>query len=387
MTTTYNVNIAGSLTNNNGILSGFSGSNYASFARPTFNNTFEIGAKVTTGSNVSDLQIVYCPDTDQHGVRFEISGGKFGLLAGANGVWINTSSYTGGSVSANTPYFLKASYNGSTYKLEVSTDNVNYSTVVSYNSSIKVTNGFTNYLLGTFLDHNLGIFGGTIDLNYCYIKIDDNLVWEGSTVTPEPTGTTPKIGSNDISKIYLGSEEISKIYLGDNVVYENQDGGSGGITFEEDNTFTNSLGLPTAFDGYSPLNLPQNLQMPVNLVTYNQSTLDFESVEIVKTVCIPQWCDMNSLEPQSNVIYYTPVFIEVNNTDYVNADYAFGGPFSSKEDVLTALDNGLNPIYRSPELIYHRENCAFILKFTYDLEANLRFNLQNAYLTSEAQYS
>ena len=29
-----------------------------------------------------------------------------------------------------------------------------------------------------------------------------------------------KIGSNDISKIYLGSEEISKIYLGSNIVYE-----------------------------------------------------------------------------------------------------------------------------------------------------------------------
>lgn len=29
-----------------------------------------------------------------------------------------------------------------------------------------------------------------------------------------------KIGSDDISKIYLGSEEISKIYLGSELVYE-----------------------------------------------------------------------------------------------------------------------------------------------------------------------
>ena len=39
--------------------------------------------------------------------------------------------------------------------------------------------------------------------------------------TSQPTSTpTPKIGSSDISKIYLGTQEVQKIYLGSELVYE-----------------------------------------------------------------------------------------------------------------------------------------------------------------------
>lgn len=48
-----------------------------------------------------------------------------------------------------------------------------------------------------------------------YARFSDFSYTESST----PSAPIPKIGSNDISKIYLGSEEISKIYLGSEVIY------------------------------------------------------------------------------------------------------------------------------------------------------------------------
>ena len=49
--------------------------------------------------------------------------------------------------------------------------------------------------------------------------INGNQIIPASQPTPAPI---PKVGSNDISKVYLGSEEISKIYLGTSTIYEKQ---------------------------------------------------------------------------------------------------------------------------------------------------------------------
>lgn len=200
----YNVTEAGNLTKNKGVLSGFSASNYVSFSRPTFDYTFEVGAKITTGNSVSGLQIIYSPDTDQEGVRLEVNDGHFGLLCGSNGTWINTSSYTGGTALPNTDYYLKANFNGTDYKLDVSTNGISYNTVVSYNSSSLVTNIFSNYFIGTYLDHNVGIFQGDIDLNDCYIKINNQLVWQG-VIESTVSDYDYSVGDNTVKLVKEGN--------------------------------------------------------------------------------------------------------------------------------------------------------------------------------------
>ena len=183
MTVHYNVNITGSLTNTDGVLSGFSSSNYATITTPiTFGTTWEIGTKVHTGNSVSGLQIILCPDSDQEGARIEFTDGVWGLLCGNNGVWVNTNNYQGGTVAANTTYWLKAMCDGAgNYSLKVSTDGITYTTAVNYYSGYNVTSDFTSYIVGIYSDLSQGIYGGSIDLNECYIKVNGQYIWRGAT--------------------------------------------------------------------------------------------------------------------------------------------------------------------------------------------------------------
>lgn len=185
MAKTYNINTFGTLTNTDGVLSNFSTTNYATINKTiTFDNSFELNFKVTTSSDVSNLQIICCPDVDQEGVRLDISGGKFGFLCGKNGTWFNLENFQGGTVQANTTYWIRASYNGNNaYKLEVSTDNSIYSTVISFTSTNKVTSNFTNYIIGIYSSFTLGVFNGSIDLNDSNININGIRTWRGVSVS------------------------------------------------------------------------------------------------------------------------------------------------------------------------------------------------------------
>ena len=201
-TVTSNINKVGSLTDNNGILSGFSTSNYAKFPtnfQPS-SNTWEMVWKITTGSNVSSTtaqQIcVFSKGTTndtRYASRILIQGGKFRFTITYNGTAWDIPSADGDpgvgtySVQTNTTYWLKWEYTGSAYKLSYSLDGITYTQDINVASTTPVYNSPAFCAIGIWNNGSyLEPFLGSIDLNESYINIDGTRWWTGTT----PTGFT-----------------------------------------------------------------------------------------------------------------------------------------------------------------------------------------------------
>ena len=187
MTTQYNVVTYGNLTNNNGVLSGFSGSNYATIPL-SFNpvqRPFEVVFKFagTNGViwNVGDLT------TPRGHIDFEIYQSKLYAEAAANStlIWSIDGVTT---LSPNTNYWVKLAYNGvDTYSLYLSTDGTTWNTEGTVTSSAFLADGSTEYNLIGVQAENRGVitypFDGSINLNESYINIDNIRWWQGVTST------------------------------------------------------------------------------------------------------------------------------------------------------------------------------------------------------------
>lgn len=187
MTTQYNVVTYGDLINTNGVLSGFSGSNYATIPL-NFNpvqRPFEVVFKFagTNGViwNVGDLT------TPRGHIEFEIYQSKLYAEAAANTalIWSIDGVTT---LSPNTNYWVKLAYNGvDTYSLYLSADGITWNTEGTATSSAFLADGSTEYNLIGVQAENGGVitypFDGSIDLNESYISIDNVRWWQGVTST------------------------------------------------------------------------------------------------------------------------------------------------------------------------------------------------------------
>ena len=181
----YNIAKVGSITNNNGILSGFSASNYAQLPNSFVHNSqpWEIQFKVTTGSNVN-TQGCICEQlfngSKYTGLTLYIQSGTFRMRGGngsSNIVDID-SSY---SIKANTTYWFKAEFTGSKYNFYASTDGTSWTQVTSVSSNSILTDNYSmnigrrNYSAGSYP------WLGEIDLNESYIKVNGEYFWQGVT--------------------------------------------------------------------------------------------------------------------------------------------------------------------------------------------------------------
>lgn len=186
MTTTYNVNIVGNLTNNNGILSNFSTGNYAKL--PTnfnpSNNSWEIVFKFTTGNNFSsEVCIVSQTDTSWNGLKLDIDSGHLWFA-------VNFTDNTSGSITSNTilntntTYYVKIIYNTTNYRMFISTDGINF-TLDETLASSKVISIPDDFTIGWMKCAPSRYFNGSIDLNGSYIKINNMLWWQGVTSTSQ----------------------------------------------------------------------------------------------------------------------------------------------------------------------------------------------------------
>ena len=188
----YNITTVGTLTNNNGVLSGFSTSKYAT-APVTFSpssNSWEIGVKVTTGSTLSGTNTIFEQTANQFfGIRLcrsSDSGVLFLDIAtssSSNHVMFGTT-----VLQTNTSYWIKCTYDGTAYKMFLSLDGETYTQEMSTTLGPKI-DASTPFYIGYY--HNPAdaarVWPGSIDLNYFYIKIADELVWQGVTTTyPNP---------------------------------------------------------------------------------------------------------------------------------------------------------------------------------------------------------
>lgn len=183
-----NINIVGSLIDNDGVLSGFSSTSWAvlpeSFT-PSTNNwaitvKFKTGTIGTAQNIVNSSSIAYQP--------FDIHIDSNGNIS-SGGFVSNTSTMlyliTGTTVLiANTDYYVQLEYNSSAgYTLKLSTDGVTFTTEGTSAVTTPI-NGGNNIALGA--DFAAGgvyygeAFTGSIDLNESYINIDGTRWWTGT---------------------------------------------------------------------------------------------------------------------------------------------------------------------------------------------------------------
>ena len=171
----WGASIIGSLTNNNGVLSGFSPSNYA-VPNLTFypgSSTWEMNFKVTTSSSLSNEQEVI--SDGYNALELEIVNSRWALeINGDTTATIGTH-----AVLPSTTYYLRLKYTGSAYTLEYSTDGSNYTLDVTYSSSTPYHgDGYLSFGYDVNIGGNQWL--GSIDLNGCNISVGSNLWWQGS---------------------------------------------------------------------------------------------------------------------------------------------------------------------------------------------------------------
>jgi hypothetical protein len=189
----------GDVIENQGVVSGFSSSNYLKFPnlfKPE-NQNWEIVFKIkTTKDIISGQQILFAfgkgnTSETRYATRVYINNStKLGISVTYDGTsWdINTDSGTEGSVgltelSLDTVYYIKFTYDGNSYKLDYSTDNINYINECNVISSTPMCNDCTECTIGAWISTTpTNPFLGEIDFNESYIKIGGEIWWKGLTI-------------------------------------------------------------------------------------------------------------------------------------------------------------------------------------------------------------
>lgn len=174
-----NATVVGSPTINNGVVSGFSDSNYLlTPSKPNSVSSFEMVFKIRASdiTTNSENAIIGQQTTNRYTPQLAIDGQKFWF-----GVSTNGSSWTtvkGGTPEVNKDYWVKATWNGSQIELLVSENGSEYISLGTTTVS-KVT---WSELLRIGDDASTtDYFKGSIDLAQSYIKINNKDWWKGGT--------------------------------------------------------------------------------------------------------------------------------------------------------------------------------------------------------------
>lgn len=180
--------VIGSPTISNGIVSGFSASDYLQFWSSSFPQagmkTYESFVKFTTGSDVNTPQglwgsVNYAGAAWGFQIAYGRLGGAYRYIKQSDG----TAAYLSPNISdvtltANTTYYSKylLDMEAGTLTIGISTDGTNFTentaTATDYASPQKTT-----WYLGMGLMNNSGYFRGSIDLNASYVKINGKLLY------------------------------------------------------------------------------------------------------------------------------------------------------------------------------------------------------------------
>lgn len=201
-----NGNIVGTLTNNNGVISNFSANNYFTpdITNFTTANPWEIDLKVITSNDVSTRGQLFqykkgLTTETRFGINIQISDSHFQFDISYTGTAYDIDGNTAAgtyTVLPNTTYWIRQGWTGTEYYLEYSTDGINYSKDISIQSSTPTLNGLKYPVIGCYVrqpwSSNTYSFSGSIDLNECYIKINNELGWEGISYPNTTTYNTFK---------------------------------------------------------------------------------------------------------------------------------------------------------------------------------------------------
>ena len=160
----------------NGVVGSFTSANYVTVPEvlPSEITSSEYVFKITTGSSVTSPtnQVISGHKSPNTG-HIVIRDSKFQLFTGS---W-NAAGVT--TVLPNTDYFVKSVFDGSSWTLYSSTDGIDWIQEVTWSTTTNYVD--TNVYIGRDYDTTGEYFKGTIDLSQSYIKINDEIWWQGGT--------------------------------------------------------------------------------------------------------------------------------------------------------------------------------------------------------------
>jgi hypothetical protein len=181
------INVIGTLTEADGVYSGFSTANYLETTTSPINTNrgeWEYMVKFTTGSDVSTSQrIVHAlpAATTRYGTGVYVKSGKMDYLISFNGSSWGIDVDGTHTLSPNTTYWVRFSYKNQKYLGEISTDGV------TFEEDYVVSNANTLYPSLPVLRFGVSYstkyeapFLGSIDLKECYFKAGDKFLWNYS---------------------------------------------------------------------------------------------------------------------------------------------------------------------------------------------------------------
>lgn len=166
-----NVNIVGSLNDNQGVLSGFSASAYAEIPNGKQNNNAEYVIKFTTGSDVTTAQAIF---HSEYFINVEVKNGYCVCYNWGSNVDKNLFILT-----TNTTYWVRLLVNGNSRTYYYSTDGTAYTEVFSVADTGMNISANYPVRFGLNSASTKHPFLGTIDLNECYINNNGSRVWNG----------------------------------------------------------------------------------------------------------------------------------------------------------------------------------------------------------------
>ena len=173
-----NADIVGTVTNNTGVISGFSASNYLTLPK-TFNTgqNWEIVFKATLAESEYTYQcmlgynylIGLCVKTTTDGMVVHLN-------LGDGSTWASGCNGTEKLVAGET-YWFKASKVGNVTTVQHSTDNKTWIT----DGTLETSFTSQNQLWVGNINTSNQVFHGSIDLPNCYIKVNGSIWWQGGT--------------------------------------------------------------------------------------------------------------------------------------------------------------------------------------------------------------
>ena len=200
-----NAIIHGIPTINNGQVSGFSNSNYLVLPS-TFNLSgrgFEFKFAFTTGNDVSAAQNIlggkYC-------MALFIQNGKLTLRVSSNGSsWDLVNIEGNANIEPNKTYYVKINFTRLNYVLSISTDDDSYSEIGSVNVG-DISPYVSELYIGVGNNfHNP--FSGIINLNKCYLKVNQSVIWQGM----DDAGLATRLATDMENIDEAGIEKIKEI--------------------------------------------------------------------------------------------------------------------------------------------------------------------------------
>lgn len=175
-----NAIIIGEPNIDHGQVSGFTANDYLQFPfiLDLHNRPFQIDFCFTTGNDVTTQQNIL---DSQFGLALAIRNGKGLMAISHNGTsWIGEIVGTR-NIEPNTTYYARLSWNRINYQTQLSTDGTTYVADMNFGST-QSPYPRTMYIggcSGSIIGHTPHPFGGTINLNYAYLTVDGNVIWQG----------------------------------------------------------------------------------------------------------------------------------------------------------------------------------------------------------------